>query len=473
MSLGDVDAACQANLDAILSRAFELGVRHVETARMYGSSELQLGRALKKFPRDAYILQTKIIPMDDMAAFRATLDASLNDKLQVERVDLLSLHGVNTHRQLEMATRPGGCLDVLEEYRRAGRIGHIGFSTHGMTDVILDAINTGRFDYVNLHYHFLGSYTASGGPHGGGNRAAVAAAQAHDMGVFIISPADKGGKLYKPSLKFSAACLPDATPLAFGNLWLWAQDPPCHTAVVGVARPEDLDEHYAAAMLYDRRKEISDRVAARLQKMAVEALGKEWLDTWWQGLPGPYEENTKGIAVGQMVWYWNLLQAYGMYDFCRDRFATHENVAASWDPAKTFQANCDALYSLHFMPGNAWTGDLPQAALADALRGSPHADKVLEILCQVRDWLCKESIESQKEWRAARGWAAAYDLQADLPFPERVPMPEQVARKAREDKRAAEAEAAAAGGSAVPLLVGGAALGAAAVGVALMRAHRR
>ena len=60
------------------------------------------------------------------------------------------------------------------------------------------AIETGAFEYVNLHYQFVGSYTASGGGATGGNGAAVAAARAADMGVFNISPVDKGGHLYAP-----------------------------------------------------------------------------------------------------------------------------------------------------------------------------------------------------------------------------------------------------------------------------------
>ncbi|CAM9141755.1 unnamed protein product, partial [Heterosigma akashiwo] len=60
-----------------------------------------------------------------------------------------------------------------------GKIGHVGFSTHAMTPLIVQAIETGEFDYVNLHYQYVGSYTASGtGPATGGNLEAVRAARA-------------------------------------------------------------------------------------------------------------------------------------------------------------------------------------------------------------------------------------------------------------------------------------------------------
>ena len=46
----------------------------------------------------------------------------------------------------------GGCMDVLKEYQSRGKIRFVGFSSHGMTPLIVQAIETGQFDYVNLHY---------------------------------------------------------------------------------------------------------------------------------------------------------------------------------------------------------------------------------------------------------------------------------------------------------------------------------
>ena len=52
----------QANLEATIHRALELGINHIETARGYGTSEMQLGRVLPKLPRDKIIVQTKVAP---------------------------------------------------------------------------------------------------------------------------------------------------------------------------------------------------------------------------------------------------------------------------------------------------------------------------------------------------------------------------------------------------------------------------
>ena len=102
-----------------------------------------------------------------------------------------------------------------------------------------------------------------------GNLEAIQAATKQDMGIFIISPSDKGGMLYKPSKCFATACAP-YSPIVFHNLWLWAHaEPQIHTLVVGAARPSDFEEHVTAAQEYmtlertgelDKVKEIDRRL---------------------------------------------------------------------------------------------------------------------------------------------------------------------------------------------------------------------
>lgn len=147
-----------------------------------------------------------------------------------------------------------------------------------MTTTIIEAIETNVFDYVNLHYHFIGSYTASGTGPSGGNLAAIEAAKKRDMGVFIISGADKGGALYEPPKYLYRACLP-LTPIAFNSLYLWSHDS-IHTIVVGAARPTDFDESLQAALLYEQRKEFITPIAARLYARLDEVFGSDFRHSW-------------------------------------------------------------------------------------------------------------------------------------------------------------------------------------------------
>jgi len=68
---------------------------------------------------------------------------------------------------------------------------HVGFSTHGPLEVILAAINTNLFEFVNLHYYYFFQR----------NAAAIELAQ-KKIWVLIISPADKedaSTRRHKPS----------------------------------------------------------------------------------------------------------------------------------------------------------------------------------------------------------------------------------------------------------------------------------
>src|SRR5215467_10259094 len=99
----------QANLEATIHRALELGINHIETARGYGSSEMQLGRLLPTLPRDKIIVQTKVAPKATAREFIKTFEQSL-EYLRLDYVDLLALHGINNRQLLDFALRPAGCL---------------------------------------------------------------------------------------------------------------------------------------------------------------------------------------------------------------------------------------------------------------------------------------------------------------------------------------------------------------------------
>ncbi|NEN99285.1 MAG: aldo/keto reductase, partial [Moorea sp. SIO3I7] len=187
----------QQNLEATICRSLELGIHHIETARGYGTSEMQLGEILPKFPREQLIVQTKVTPKPDPKEFRRKFNQSLAF-LKLDYVDLLGIHGINTPELLDQTIRPGGYLDVARQLKAEGKVRFIGFSTHGPTDVIVKTIETDQFDYVNLHWYYINQL----------NWPAIEAATRHDMGVFIISPSDKGGMLYKPPQRLVELCAP-------------------------------------------------------------------------------------------------------------------------------------------------------------------------------------------------------------------------------------------------------------------------
>ena len=123
---GDIPADNQKNFEAIVHRALELGINHFETARGYGSSEVQYGRVLPTLPRDDILVQTKIGPPETTKEFLDTFETSMSN-LNLEYLDLLSVHGINTSGILERIMRKGGILDAMKGLKKDGRIRHIGW----------------------------------------------------------------------------------------------------------------------------------------------------------------------------------------------------------------------------------------------------------------------------------------------------------------------------------------------------------
>lgn len=341
-----IPAENQQNLEAIIRHALEVGITHIETARGYGTSELQLGEILPKLPRDRLIVQTKVSPKPDPGEFRQNLEISL-ENLQLETIDLLGIHGINTQEIIDQTLRPGGCLDVAREYQKQGRIRFIGFSTHGPTDVITQAIETGQFDYVNLHWYYINQT----------NWPAIQAAHNHDVGVFIISPSDKGGQLYKPPQKLVDLCVP-LSPMVFNDLFCLSHSQ-VHTLSLGAACPSDFEEHLKVLPLLDRADEVLPPLLGRLEEAAIATLGETWYKTWHIGLPTP-QQTPKNINIPIILWLRNLALAYDLVEYGRMRYNLLGNGS-------------------HWFPGNQ-AKDLDSVDLTACLAHSPHADLIPELL---------------------------------------------------------------------------------------------
>ena len=354
-----VSAASQANVDAVVNRAIALGINHFETARGYGTSEVQFGKALARHPRSAYVLQTKLRPVANPSEFEAHLEESFR-LLGVDTIDLLSFHGLNSPNCVEMTLRAGGCRESAEKFRRAGRIRHIGFSTHAPTRMIIDLIRSDRFDYVNLHaYYFFQD-----------NLPAIAAARERDMGVFVISPTDKGGRLYAATDKLRALTAP-LSPMAFNDLWcLTNMD--VHTLSLGAAAPSDFDAHVEALARLGDGPALLPPIVARLEAAYADALGADFARGWSQGLP-EWTELPGKINVRRILWLHNLVRAYGLIHFAQERY-----ISMSADN--------------HWVPG-ARAVDFNDAEMTAALPDSPFKKEIPQLLRRAHETLYNPAVK--------------------------------------------------------------------------------
>jgi len=292
----------QANLEACIRRALEVGINHIETARGYGTSEVQLGRILPRLPRSEMIVQTKVAPASS-EEFRASFDLSMRN-LQLDSVDLLSIHGINNRELWEETIRPGGALEAARQIVHEGRATFLGFSTHASCDLIEEIIESDVFDYVNLNWYYMNQT----------NWSAVEAAARQDMGVFIISPTENGGCLHQPSEKLAGLTAP-LSPMLFNDLFCLLH-PELHTLSIGAAKPSDFDEHLKVLPLLENLTSpaLISEIASRLEAEFERVNGHFMPSRWDRELP-PFEQVPGQINLQEIVRLWSLDRAFDMQTY--------------------------------------------------------------------------------------------------------------------------------------------------------------
>ena len=308
--LEELPVSSNKKLETIVRAALHHGINHIETAHGYGSSELQLGLILSKLPRKDFLLQTKVVPTDDPDEFVAKVRSSM-ERLQVDRLDLLAIHGINNYRTLWQSCRSNGCLAAARQLRDRGLVDFIGFSGHAPCEVIINALEHDEddgFDYFNVHWYYILD----------ANSNAIEVAAERDIGTFIISPSDKGGYLHSPSETLKNLCSP-FSPMMFNDLYCLKKDG-VTTISVGASEPEHFDEHLKVLpYIQQQNHEPLTTIEHRLSDAMRTVSGYQRPDQLWNSLP-PWELAPGNINLRMIVWLYNLYRAWDMKQYALDRY---------------------------------------------------------------------------------------------------------------------------------------------------------
>lgn len=156
---GDDDTIDSEETEKMVAYAMEHGVNYYDTAWGYhgGNSELALGKALSRYPRESYCLADKFPGYDlsNMPKVKEIFERQL-EKCGVGYFDFYLFHNVCEMNIDAILDPKYGILEYLKAQKKAGRIRHLGFSTHGCVEIMkrfLDACGEDmEFCQIQLNY---------------------------------------------------------------------------------------------------------------------------------------------------------------------------------------------------------------------------------------------------------------------------------------------------------------------------------
>lgn len=307
----------------VVQLAFEAGINHIESAWGYVKSETVYGKVLNEelnIPRSSYHLMTKGNTFTGQE-MRRMVEAQLK-ALQTDYLDFYGWHGLNNDDLLTKACAKNGPVEELHKLKEEGLIKHVGFSTHAPRETIIAAIETGLFEFVNLHYYYFNQR----------NEKAVAKAQERDMGVFIISPNDKGGQLFKAPPKVKQATEP-LSPIQW-NARFCLKNQAVHTLSFGMTEIEHFDE----------MKEIFPTQWAENEINIKQNLESFLNDDPYSGYDGfDLQNDPSGINIPEILRLRRLWKCYDMGEYGRYRYKIFGD-NSHWLPgAFAFKNNIDKI----------------------------------------------------------------------------------------------------------------------------------
>ena len=239
---GRVDEAAALKM---VDTAMHSGINYFDTAWGYHgeNSELVMGKALARYPRDSFYVATKFPGYDaaNWGKVEEIFERQL-EKLGVDHFDFYLFHNVcEMNIDAYLDDEKYGIYSYLMAQKRNGRIRHLGFSCHGAMPVLkrfLDAYGK-DMEFCQLQLNYL-DWTFQGG------KDKVVLLDEHHIPVWVMEPL-RGGRLAKLAPAYEAelkALRPNEEIPAWAFRFL--QSIPSVTMILsGMSNEEQLDKNLA------------------------------------------------------------------------------------------------------------------------------------------------------------------------------------------------------------------------------------
>ncbi len=302
----------QEQVNELVDYAIEHGVNYFDTAPMYmgGQSEVLMGNALSRHPREKYFVATKMSNQNRRTwAFeesKSMYERSM-EKLKVDYIDYYLLHSIGGGMDsLKGRFLDNGVLDFLLKEREAGRIKHLGFSYHGNVsdfDWLLDHQEQYHWDFCQIQMNFLDWRHAS---MRGGRRSDADAEYLYDkcnkVGVqcVVMEPLRGGafGRMAQELTDQMKAIHPDDSTARWAFRWVGSY-PNILTVLSGMNRMDHLEENVKTFSPLDPCTEQENQLLASIADQ-MSGFPTIPCTTCAYCMPCPY-----GVNIPQNFAYYN------------------------------------------------------------------------------------------------------------------------------------------------------------------------
>ena len=267
---GDDATPDQAAVDEMVDYALEQGVNYFDTAWGYhgGQSEVVLGRALARHPRDSYYLADKFPGYDlsNMDKVAEIFERQL-EKTGAGYFDFYLIHNVCEMNIDEYLNPAHGIMDYLLAQKEAGRIRHLGFSAHGAIPCMerfLDAYGK-DMEFCQIQLNFLDWEFQDA-------RGKVELLARWGLPVWVMEPV-RGGKLAKIG-DDRVARLRELRPDESTVAWAFRFVQGIPEVVVTLSGMSDFDQLRENVATFSEERPLDGEERAALQGLVDAMLGR-------------------------------------------------------------------------------------------------------------------------------------------------------------------------------------------------------
>ena len=262
---GNDEAIDEAAALDMVDTAYKAGINYYDTAWGYhgGNSELVMGKALARYPRESFYVATKFPGYDpsNWGKVREIFEKQL-EKLQVSYFDFYLFHNVcEMNIDAYLDDEKYGIYSYLMEQKANGRIKHLGFSAHGALPVMERFLEKyGKdmeFCQIQLNYLDYDFQDAKG---------KLELLKKYDLPVWVMEPL-RGGRLCNLS-EAEAAILKEKRPDETVTAWAFRFLQSLPEVTVTLSGMSDMAQLEANIVTYAETKPLNDDEMAALKKVS-------------------------------------------------------------------------------------------------------------------------------------------------------------------------------------------------------------